>query len=320
MVSSVEYGVPTDRCGLQIRLGIEKGFFRDAGIDLKVRIVYGGPEIAAEFDSGRLKIGELGTPPGLTALAKGARFKIVGSSVRRGAVQYFVMHPRFSDWRELPGSRLGALSRGSCSDFYMRTILSHHAIDPDRDVTVIGLGPRYPQVLKLLETGELDGAIISEPHVTIGEDARLFNVWLGLNSLDFVPKMQWSVAVANNDVLAQQPGLVAAVLDGCRRSYRHAADNRDEWASFGARHFGITHETMTRSINRELNDLHFDCEIDVEGMEAAMALQQKLGAFKKPMRLEDIVDTRFTPMPSAAGKREPIDQPSLKHTNVRKPV
>ncbi len=123
--------------------------------------------------------------------------------------------------------------------------------------------------------------------------------------------MQWSVAVANNDVLVQQPGLVAAVLDGCRRSYRHAADNRDEWASFGARHFGITHETMTRSINRELNDLHFDCEIDVEGMEAAMALQQKLGAFKKPMRLEDIVDMRFTPMPSAAGKREPIDQPSL---------
>ena len=94
---SIEYGVPTDRCGLQLRLGIDKGFFRDEGIDLALRIVFGGPEIAKEFDSGRLKIGELGTPPGLTALAKGARFKIVGSSVRRGAVQYFVVHPRFGD-------------------------------------------------------------------------------------------------------------------------------------------------------------------------------------------------------------------------------
>src|SRR6185437_16935537 len=104
MALPIEYGVPTDRCGLQIRMGIEKGFFRDVGLDLSLRVVYGGPEIAAEFDTGRLKVGELGTPPGLTALAKGARFKIVGSSVRRGAVQYFVMHPRFSYWRELPGS------------------------------------------------------------------------------------------------------------------------------------------------------------------------------------------------------------------------
>ena len=187
MAIPVEYGVPTDRCGLQLRLGIEKGFFRDAGIDLALRIVYGGPEIAAEFDAGRLKIGELGTPPGLTALAQGARFKIVGSSVRRGAVQYLVVNPRFSDWRDLPGAQLGALSRGSCSDWYMRAVLTHHAIDPDNDVTVIALGPRYPQLMKMLESGELDGAIMSEPHVTVGEEAELFKVWLGLNALDFVP-------------------------------------------------------------------------------------------------------------------------------------
>lgn len=300
MAVPVEYGVPTDRCGLQIRMGIERGFFRDVGIDLGLRIVYGGPEIAAEIDLGRLKIGELGTPPGLTALAKGARFKIVGSSVRRGAVQYFVMCQRFSDWHDLQGSHLGALSRGSCSDFYMRTVLSHHSIDPEHDVTIVGLGSRYPQILKLFEIGELDGAIISEPHVTIGEDAGLFKVWLGLNSLDFVPRMQWSIAVANNDVLTNEPSLVAAVMDGCRHSYRYAAENRDEWANFGARHYGIALKTMTKSIDRELNDLHFDCEIDMEGMEAAMTLQQKLGTFEKPIRLTDIVDERFTPMRSAA--------------------
>src|SRR5487761_839849 len=130
MGTEVEYGVPTNRCGLQLRLGAEKGIFHDEGIDLKLRIVFGGPEIAAEFDAGRLLIGELGTPPGLTALANGARFKIVGSGVRRGAVQYFVAHPRFADWHDLVGSTLGVLSRGSCSDWYMREILKHHAIDP----------------------------------------------------------------------------------------------------------------------------------------------------------------------------------------------
>src|SRR5712671_994345 len=106
MAESISYGLPTHRCGLQLRLGIEKGFFRREGIDLSLRVVFGGPEIAAELDSGRLQIGELGTPPGLTAIAKGARFKIIGSSVRRGAVQYFVAHPRFGDWQDLLGSSL----------------------------------------------------------------------------------------------------------------------------------------------------------------------------------------------------------------------
>ena len=101
-------------------------------------------------------------------------------------------------------------------------------------------------------------------------------------------------------MLAKEPDLVTAVMEGCRRSYRYAADNRDEWASFGARRYGLTHAMMMKSIDRELGDLHFDCEIDIEGMEAAMALQQKLGALKKPMRLADIADTRFTSVHSAA--------------------
>ena len=86
----VEYGIPTDKEALPLALGIERGFFRDEGLDLALKVVFGGPEIAAAYDSGALPIGELGSPPALTALAKGARFKIVGSGIRRRALQYFV--------------------------------------------------------------------------------------------------------------------------------------------------------------------------------------------------------------------------------------
>jgi esterase/lipase len=105
MATRIEYGVPTDREGLQLRLGIEKGFFREEGLDFSLKVVFGGPEIAAAFDSCALKIGEMGTPPALTAIAKGHRFKIVGSSVRRGAVQYFVANPSL---RTSNGDRVSA--------------------------------------------------------------------------------------------------------------------------------------------------------------------------------------------------------------------
>ncbi len=112
MAQSISYGVPTHRCGLQLRLGIEKGFFREEGIDLDLRVVFGGPEIAAELDAGRLRIGELGTPPGLTAIAKGARFKVIGSGVRRGAVQYLVARPQLANWTDSQGHPAGRAQPG----------------------------------------------------------------------------------------------------------------------------------------------------------------------------------------------------------------
>ena len=289
----VTYGVPTDKCGLQLRLGIEKGFFAAEGIDFTIEVVFGGLEIAAAFDSGRLGIGELGTPPGLVALAGGARFRIVGSGVRRGAVQFFVANPRFGDWQDLRATRLGALSHGSCSYWFMRAVLAHHGLDPDKDVTIVSLGQRYPQVLDLIACGELDGAVLAEPNVTVGQQRGLFRVWLGLSRVDFVPRMQWTIAVANCAVLANDPELIAAVLRACRRSYHYAVDNRDEWANYGARYFGISREAMAAAIERELPDLHFDCEIDLDGLTEAVGLQHRLGALKRPLVIAEITDLRF---------------------------
>ena len=298
------YGVPTDRCGLQLRLGIEKGFFRDAGIDLELRVVFGGPEIAAELDAGRLLVGELGAPPGLTAMANGARFKIVGSGMRRGAVLYFVACKQFSTFADLKRARLGVLSNGSCSDWYMRELLRHRGLDPETDVTIVDLRQRYPKVLTLLSEGALDGAIIAEPHVSMGEAAGYFNVWLGVNNRDFAPRTQWTIMVANDDLLLHEADLISGVLSACRRSYHYAAEHPAEWADFGARYFRIPRSTMTRSIERELPDLHFDCEIDMEGLAAAIALQQRLGSVPASLLLNDIVDPRFTVIgtqPAVAG-------------------
>ena len=138
----LEYGVPTDKEGLQLRFGMSKGVFRDEGFDASLRVVFGGPEIAAMYDSGELKIGEMGTPPATTAIARGARFKIVGSGIRRRAVQYFVAKQDIADFRDLKGKTVGVLSIGSCSYWFARTVLEHYEIDPDRELYAVLLTNR----------------------------------------------------------------------------------------------------------------------------------------------------------------------------------
>ncbi len=303
MSVALDYGIPTDKEALQLRLGIARGFFRAEGIDLALKVVFGGPEIARAYDEGVLKIGELGTPPATTAIGRGARFKIVASSVRRRAVQYFVAAPAIDGWDDLRGKTVAALSIGSCSYWFMREVLQRHGLDPDVDVKIVGLGARYPQVVDLFRSGELAGAVLSEPNVSIGEGSGAYRVMLGLTDAAFCPDMQWSVVVAGDAMIANDPALVQAVLRGCRKSYTYAAAHRDEWIAFGADYFGIGRATMARSIEREMSGLHCDGEIDMPGLQQAIDLQMRLGALKQPLRAQDIVDLSFMSAPLAPDAR-----------------
>jgi ABC-type nitrate/sulfonate/bicarbonate transport system substrate-binding protein len=294
---SVEYGIPTDKCGVELRLGIEKGFFRDEGLDLSIRLVFGGPEIAAMYSSGELKVGEIGTPPATTAIARGARFKIVGSSMRRRALQYFVAAHKIGGWRDLHGASIGVLSAGSCSSWFARLVLQQYGLNPDEDARIVGLGPRYPDVVELIQQDELQGAVISEPNVSIGEERRAFRVLKALTEPEFCPRMQWMVIVANCDVIERDPELVCAVLRACRRSYHHAAENPDEFAKFCARFFGSSVPAVRRAVDRERQDMHYDCEVDLVGLDLAIDLQRRLGAFSSGLRATDIVDLSYLPIP-----------------------
>lgn len=299
-MTKLVYTLPTDKEGIQLRLGVARGFFKSEGIDLDIQVVFGGPEIAAGYDSGAVKMGEMGSPPAITAIGKGARFKIVGSNVRRSVLMYFVAAPEIKGWDDLKGKTAAALTIGSCSYWYMRMLVQSHGLNPDKDVNVIGLGPRYARVLELFESGELQGAIITEPNVSIGEERGIFRIMQILRDEQYCPDMQWGLMIANQGVIDKEPELVRAVLRAARRSNRYCADHPDEWIAFGADHFGIDRDTMKRSIDRELSGLHYDCEVDMVGLQQAIELQERLGSIKGPMKAADIADLRFLPARESA--------------------
>lgn len=48
-----------------VRLKIDKGGFRDGGIDLSAEIIFVEPPLTASHDSGQLQPGEAVSPPGI---------------------------------------------------------------------------------------------------------------------------------------------------------------------------------------------------------------------------------------------------------------
>jgi ABC-type nitrate/sulfonate/bicarbonate transport system substrate-binding protein len=291
----IEYGVPTDKCAVPVRLGIEKGFFKDEGIDLSVRIIFGGPPLAAAYDSGILQFGEIGSPPCVNAISRGARFKIVGGAARRKAHLYLGVRVDIGDFHELRGKRLGLLSMGSCPEWFARKIFRKEGLDPDRDIVFVPLLDEYPRIVSVLREGRIDAVLAQEPNLALGESQGLLRVWAGALDEPYLPRFQWMVVVARTDLIEQEPELIRALLRAYRRSAHYAAEHPDEWVAFASRRFGIDRKTVWRAVERELPHLHLDCQVDLEGLQRVIGLQQELGAVTGSLLASEIVDLRFVP-------------------------
>ena len=120
----VTWGVPSfwiERFPLYY--GRWRGFFRERGIDLQIRYLWGGPELAASVSRGEIWIGEMGLPPFLKACAEGLPAVAIGSSTIQQLDHYLVARPEIAKMSDLKGRRLGILSAGSCDDYFARVML-----------------------------------------------------------------------------------------------------------------------------------------------------------------------------------------------------
>lgn len=291
----VLYGAPTDKCAITVRLGTEAGIFEREGLDLSVQVVFGGPEIAAAYDSGELEIGEFGSPPAINAIAAGKRFKIVGGGCRRRAHLYFCVATDIESYDDLKGKRVGALGVGSCSDWITRQVVSHHGLDPETDIELVPLLKDYPRVVALMEAGELDACMITEPNIALGEERGVLKCWAAGYERPYLPNYQWIVRVARDELIERDPDFVRTVLRACRQSAHYAATHTDEWVALAARQYGVSETAARKAVDRELPLFHLDCQIDMEGLQAAADLQYKLGGIAKPITAEELVDLRFVP-------------------------
>ena len=289
----LEYGAPTDKDAVAVRFGIEKGFFKREGIDLTVRVVFGGPPLAAAYDSGVVQMGEIGSPPAIAALGQGARFSIVGSGMWRKAHMYFGARPGIDSWEEMKGKRIGLLTRGSCPEWFIRGMLVARGLDPDNHLTFVGLHDEYPRIAYVLSEGRVDAGIMVEPNMSLAESLGAVRCWGAVYEQSCFPNFQWVVQVARPAFIDAEPNLLRAVLRISRHSARYAVEHVDEFTAFTARVFEIPAAVAANAMARQIEHLNVDGEIDMAGLGEMVTLQRKLGALHRPMDAADIVDLRF---------------------------
>ena len=141
-------------------VGREFGQFRDEGIDVQLVRVAGNVVVAA------LLSGELGYTTSSDATIRSALQNIPIKMLAAIGVKpslSLIVRPEIKTVADLKGKAIAISTPGTTTDFTAREIVKHYGLNPERDITTVGLGDQ-PQRIAAMQANAVAGAIVTPPN------------------------------------------------------------------------------------------------------------------------------------------------------------
>lgn len=203
-----EYYLPVDAA-------IDKGFWKDNGIDAEPIPFMAGGAFAQALAAGAI---DMGTGSAVTAVSLAGRavpVVIVSNLVIAAPFMVYVRaDSRIKEPRDLAGAKIGVPRLGATSEFLSRAVVRRFGIE--KDVKIVGAGG-LSEILAGLKTGVLD-AIVQPPTVVIEFQVK-GDIREVANTADYLPK-EWveHLVIARREFMAKNPEVtrraVKALLQG----------------------------------------------------------------------------------------------------------
>ncbi len=152
-------------------LAMEKGYFREVGIEIEPVWFDAAQPIAVAAASSKIDVGATGITAGLYNMAaKGQKISLVADKGREqkgfpsSALLASTAPGAPVSIEELRGKRIGITQRGSTYEYMLGRLLETRGLSLD-DVSLVPLG-KMSAVIAALESGQIDACILNEPNVT----------------------------------------------------------------------------------------------------------------------------------------------------------
>jgi NitT/TauT family transport system substrate-binding protein len=225
---------------------IEKGYFRDEGIEIEAVPVLGGAAALPALAAGKLDISTSNIITAILGAAQGFDFKIVAAGDATRAeppdLAGLVAKPSstMTSCKDLEGKRLAVSARRGGIWLYARGCIAATGGDPEK-VTYIEVP--FPQMIDAVKQGRVDAAFVVEPFFTAGiksEDVK-FVAWPYNTVLKNAPIMEW---VSSNQFIAANPDAVARFVRAYQRGAAWINTNAgtDEWITMVSKYTKIAPE------------------------------------------------------------------------------
>ncbi|NUU64418.1 ABC transporter substrate-binding protein [Paenibacillus agri] len=287
-LQKIKYAPFNGVSGLAVRFGIEKGFFKDEGLDVELISTQNPIEALTSND---VDIADSATTNVIVAAGKGAPLKIVSSMFRTKGPFYLVAKPGIESIEDLKGKKVGAAALGSGLDVYTQTILKKHGLSKN-DVTYLANGVNDAAYASLT-SGQVDATIIHEPFASLAESEGTGKILA--KGWDYLPTFHTGVLVSRDNFIKEHPDLVEKLLSGYFKSQEYAKSHLDEYKKYFLENVKVDAAVADKAFAREDVLWENNPDVDLQALQDTQEIQVELGFQDKIYDVKNLLDLRFIP-------------------------
>lgn len=198
------------------------------------------PDIKNALVSGAIDFAILGVPAMLAGAAAAQDVRLIASAADGGTG--IVGRPDIADVRDLRGKRVG-YPLGSSQEVLLRSTLTAHGIDPNREVVLVNLA--FSDMANAYASGQIDAFSSAEIGPSIARQHGARDVVSPYDTA--VGKVNIGMATTQR-VIDRDAELVQRVIDAHEQAVTFMDENRDEWQRRVVEEFSLDPEVAASAI------------------------------------------------------------------------
>ena len=286
----------TGMYGVPYAVAKEKGFFKEAGIDVTGFLTSaGGGTTVRNVLASELPYGDVALPAVIAAAQQGLELTIVHAGVTSVSDQVWISRKddqSIKTVQDLKGKKLGYSSPKSVTDMITSMMLDANGLSKAVDrKSVGGIGAG----LTALREGAVDMTYVTQPVWAKEKD----NFRVVFNSTEWAPRVTQTVGVVKTEFLKKNPQVVRGLIEARRRGVEFIKTNPDESAKILAKEYKITEAQAKAAIQDVLaagGTYWSPGDFDYEGMNTMLKGLQLVKAVEAgPFDWSKMVDDSYLP-------------------------
>ena len=267
-------------------VGREFGQFREEGLDAQLVRMSGNVVVAA------LLSGELGytTSADVTIRSplQGLPIKMLAAIGVKPSLS-LIVRPEIKTVADLKGKAIAVSLPGTTTDFTAREIVKHYGLNPERDITTLGMGDQ-PQRIAAMQSNAAAGAIVTPPN-DLKAEALGFRLLVFTG--DFMEDMVLGVLGTSERRIKERPDQVKKMVRAVVKSLVYIRQQPEQVTNFAQRFWKLDRKQAEKSYDLIVKTMSRDGSATDAAMQAAIRQARATSKIDKELTPAQAMELSF---------------------------
>jgi NitT/TauT family transport system substrate-binding protein len=294
-LTDINFGYQPSTHQIAYMTAAEKGWWKEDlasyGVqNIKEHVFQTGPPEMQAMMAGELDVAYVGAAPVLTAISQGLDAKIVAPVQINGSSLVLRPDHQYKSPQDLKGLKIATYPPGSIQDTLIRKWLKENGLDPEKDVTIVGM-PSAGDAVTAISAKQVDAVFLPEPSPTTVEKAG--NGTVVVRSGQMEPNHVCCVLLISGKLIREHPDIAEQIVKTHIKATDYNNANMDEAAQIYANKTSANVETVKASLKEWDGEWITDPSLIENTTVDFSNTLYELNFTKKSLTADNIFDTSF---------------------------